>query len=79
MPMHLFIFMPVGDMWPGASVNARIPTIEVPGEDKKVSASAWLDKNAPVEQMTWAPGEPSLIKGRLMAEGAWIARENVTV
>jgi hypothetical protein len=34
-------------------------------------ASAWLDKRKPVEQMTWAPGMPALIRGRLMFEGGW--------
>ena len=28
--------------------------------------------------MTWAPGEPMLIKGRLVANGGWVGREGVT-
>jgi hypothetical protein len=38
---------------------------------KTMRASLWLDLNRPVEQMTWAPGEPPLIKDRLMADGGW--------
>jgi hypothetical protein len=78
MPQHSYIFKPDGGMWPGTSVNARIPPMKPIGEDKEIPAAAWLDRNSPVEQMTWAPGEPQLIKGRLMAEGAWIDREGLT-
>jgi len=73
MPMHSYIFKPTREMWPAASVNARIsPPI---GVDK---ATLWLDQNAPVEQMTWAPGEPMLITGRLVADGGWIERKGMT-
>jgi hypothetical protein len=63
MPMHNYIFLPVGELWPGASVNARVPPIYIGkdenGEPKYISAAAWLAVNRPVEQMTWAPGEPT--------------------
>jgi hypothetical protein len=49
------------------------------GKQKKMPASVWLDQNKPVEQMTWAPGEPMLIRHRLISEGGWIERKNVTV
>ncbi|MEX2125813.1 MAG: primase-helicase family protein [Woeseia sp.] len=39
-----------------------------------MKASAWLDENRPVDQMTWAPGEPMLIEDRLIAHGGWIDR-----
>jgi hypothetical protein len=76
MPQHCYIFKPTGEMWPGSSVNARISPI---AGKKPISASAWLDKNAPVEQMTWAPGEPTLIHNRLISDGGWIARIGTTV
>jgi hypothetical protein len=38
-------------------------------------ASKWLDQNRPVEQMTWAPGEPKRIENRLMADGGWFNRQ----
>ena len=28
--------------------------------------------------MTWAPGEPMLIKGRLVSNGGWVERDGVT-
>jgi Bifunctional DNA primase/polymerase, N-terminal len=73
MPMHNYIYAPTREMWPGSSVNARIPP---PAKDTK--ANAWLDQHRPVEQMTWAPGEPMLIAGRLISEGGWIERSGVT-
>jgi hypothetical protein len=84
MPMHVYIFVPARDLWPAASVNARIPPVPlmrdgkpVPdknGEPKFISASAWLDQYRPVEQMTWGPGKPMLIEDRLILEGGWIER-----
>jgi Family of unknown function (DUF5906) len=68
MPMHAYLFVPSREMWPASSVNARLAS---PDEGK---ASAWLDRHRAVEQMTWAPGLPTLITDRLiMMEGGWIA------
>lgn len=77
MLMHNYIFTPTGDLWPANSVNARIPPITV--GKKLMPASTWLDKNKPVEQMTWAPGEPAIITGKMISHGGWIARKNHTV
>jgi Family of unknown function (DUF5906) len=41
------------------------------GEPVKLSASAWLDRFKPVEQMTWAPGLPLIIRDKLVLEGGW--------
>src|SRR5687768_11132409 len=67
MPMHSYIFAPSGERWPGSSVNARITL-------SKGKASDWLDVHNPVEQMTWAPGSPQIIEGRLVSNGGWIER-----
>ena len=78
MPMHNYIFTPTREVWPAGSVNARIPPVEVPNDDggtKTIKPATWLDKNRPVEQMTWAPGEPMIIKDRLVSEGGWIPRQ----
>jgi hypothetical protein len=72
MPMHQYIFMPTREPWPAASVNARV-------KQERGTASAWLDAHAPVEQMTWAPGDSMLIKDRLISEGGWIERPGCTV
>lgn len=85
MPDHLYIFAPTRAMWPAASVNARLPPMPVTDADgravlnenggaKTIKASLWLDKHQPVEQMTWSPGDPLLIRDRLVAEGGWVDR-----
>jgi hypothetical protein len=83
MPQHNYIFAPTGELWPGESVNARVPLVVV-GTDENgkpiaIAASIWLDRNKPVEQMTWAPGEPMLIRGRLITGGGWIDRPGASV
>lgn len=88
MPQHSYIFIPAREMWPASSVNARVPPVPLTdakgrpvldkaGRPKSVAASAWLDRHRPVEQMTWAPGEPMLIFNRLISEGGWIERDGV--
>jgi hypothetical protein len=73
MPMHRYIFAPSRELWPASSVNSRLGPVN---EDK--SASAWLDENQPVEQMTWAPGLPILIRDRLISDGGWIKRPGLS-
>jgi hypothetical protein len=78
MPNHKYIFAPTRELWPATSVNARLPAVRM-DDGTKIAASTWLDKNQPVEQMTWAPGQPSLITNRLIAEGGWVQRDGCTV
>ena len=77
LPMHNYIFAPSSDMWPASSVNSQIAPIQI--GDKKIAANVWLDQNRSVQQMTWAPGELSVIKDRLIADGGWIEREGCAV
>jgi Family of unknown function (DUF5906)/Primase C terminal 2 (PriCT-2) len=77
MPLHSYIFMPSREMWPASSIDARFPPIKI-GESKPMSASKWLDKNRPVEQMSWAPGEPMLIPDSLVENGASIEHSGAT-
>jgi hypothetical protein len=85
LPEHRYIFEPTREMWPSSSVNSRIPPVKLKdaegnvvmndnGEPKRIQASTWLDQNRSVEQMTWYPGEPTLIEGRLYANGGWVTR-----
>jgi hypothetical protein len=77
MPMHQYIFEPTGELWPAASVNARLGAVCDGGDE--IAASKWLDRQRPVEQMTWAPGEPKIIRGRLISQGGWIDHGGATV
>ena len=86
MPAHAYIFEPTGELWPASSVDLRLPHQQLvdrngrpvvdktDGKPMRIRASRWLDKNKPVEQMTWAPGKPKVIEGQLVWEGGWIQR-----
>ena len=81
LPAHYYIFMPCREPWPARGVDARLGKVSVTDADgaaKEIRASAWLDVHRPVEQMTWAPGEPQLIRDRLVVHGGWIERPGVT-
>jgi hypothetical protein len=78
MPQHAYIFIPTREFWPAASVNARVPAVIGPS-GKPTAPTTWLDANAAIEQMTWAPGAPLLIRDKLIAEGGWIPRGGVKV
>jgi Family of unknown function (DUF5906) len=77
METHSYIYIPTRAMWPAGSVNARIPPIPI-GPGAEIPATAWLDRHRPVEQMTWAPGLPMIIRNRLISEGGWFDRNNVS-
>jgi hypothetical protein len=83
MPSHQYLFVPSRELWPAASVNARVAPVEIvdcdgspvlndDGRPKRVKASAWLDHHRTVEQMIWAPGLPMVIPDRLISDGGWI-------
>lgn len=78
MPPHSYMFSPSRELWPAASVNARLPDVLVEN-GKPVKPSAWLDQFQAVEQMTWWPGEPMIIEDRLISQGGWIHRAGVRV
>ena len=78
MPAHAYLFEPTRELWPAASVNGRIkPWPKVAG--KPVRPSDWLDVNRPIEQMTWHPDEPTLIRGRVMNVAGWVQHPGATV
>jgi hypothetical protein len=82
MQEHKFIFVPARALWPKESVNIRLPRIEIVeagGNKTTIKPAAWLGKHKPVEQLTWAPGEPILIRNRLLFEGGWITHGGVCV
>lgn len=77
MPMHNYIYAPTRETWPASSVNARVPKVTTPGGP--VEPATWIDRHRAVEQLTWSPGEPELVKDRLLAEGGWIDRVGAKV
>ena len=90
MQSHDYVYMPGGDFWPRERVDARLkpiplfdksgkPIVGDKGVQEEMRASVWLAKHAPVEQMTWAPGLPQLVRDRLISAGGWVERKGVTV
>ena len=89
LPSHVYIYMPCREVWIGESVNSVLPPMPVldkNGKPKRVngkvvtiSATKWLDRNRRAVQMTWCPGFPMLIHGRMVVDGGWIEREEVTI
>jgi hypothetical protein len=82
LPNHQYVYVPTRDLWPGTSVDAVVPSIPIVDQNgqpvldskdkpKKVAATTWLDRNRRVEQFTWAPGFPQIIRDRIVTEGGW--------
>ena len=84
LPTHSYIFKPLRKMWVAASVNAVVPPVQngvdKDGKPKFIPASAWLDqtKDSQVLQMSWAPGEPEMIRDKIIDSG-WILRPGFTI
>ena len=77
MPGHRYIFIPTRDMWPSSSVDARVAW-PAGSDGKDIRPSKWLDSNAAVEQMTWAPGLGIVIKDKLIDTGGWVNQQGCT-
>jgi hypothetical protein len=90
-PMNMpsaYIYTPCREIWPGSNVNLRLrrvpvldrhgqPKLDAKGKPVTMSPTTWLAQNRPVEQMTWIPGMPMLIRDRLVVDGGWIERQGV--
>jgi hypothetical protein len=85
LPKHEYVFVPTRELWPASSVDGSLPPlprldgkgnqqVDAKGKALWIKPSEWLDRNRPVQQMTWAPGQPMLIEDRLVADGGWIDR-----
>jgi hypothetical protein len=70
-----FMFMPTLELWPADAVNSIFPPIPTPqkrnGKWVTIKPATWLKQYRRVELMTWAPGMPEIIEGRLVSEGGW--------
>jgi hypothetical protein len=62
MPDRSYLFTPTNARWTRAGVVAKLGPL----------AATWLDKTRAVEAITWAPGQPTIIEGQLLADGGWI-------
>ena len=65
-----FMFLPARTTWPKESVDCILPKI-LTGEKRngkfvKIKPSDWLKQHRRVEQVTWMPGLPEVIEGKLL-------------
>lgn len=77
-PDNRYIFTATGQTWSASAVDDRLPPVKW-GPEKAIPASKYIAKTRSVEQMTWAPGDPMLIKDRLIVDGGWIDRPGARV
>ena len=88
--MNNYIYSPTGELWPKDSVNAHLspvvllgkdgkPKLDLMGQPMTVSPATWLKRHRFVQQITWAPGEPQEIKGRLICDGGWLPARGCTL
>lgn len=72
-PENKYIFQPNGSLWVDAAVNKRLPWVG------GVKPSTIIARNNAVEQMTWSPGEPTLIKHKVIRETGVVKKPNATM
>jgi hypothetical protein len=77
LPDMKFIHVPDGNLWPAGAVNAQLPKKKI--GDLEIPAAQWLARHRAVEQVTWVPGAPQIIRNRLVVEGGWIDRHGAAV
>jgi len=83
-PANRYIYRPTRDLWTNEAVDSRLPPrplldasgnpVRVNGKVKMIPASKWLAQHRSVEHMTWAPGEPEVIEGKLLIDDGWIEK-----
>jgi hypothetical protein len=87
-PANRCIYRPSRDIWTNEAVDNRLPPQLVldasgnpvrdnKGKVKMIPASKWLAQHRSVERMTWAPGEPEIIEGKLLIDDGWIEKPGV--
>jgi hypothetical protein len=70
---HKYIYLPTGALWPAASLDERLPWTG------KKKPSKTISKTQAVEQMTWFPGQPTMIHDKLLLEGGLIEKQGVLI
>jgi hypothetical protein len=68
-PTNTFIYCKTNDMWPSGSINARFGK----------GASVGIARTHGVEQATWAPGRPMIVRDKLISNGTWISEPGACV
>jgi hypothetical protein len=83
-PTHTYIYRPCREFWPAETVNSILPPqieldangqpLKAGGKIVKTKPSVWLDRNRRIEQMTWMPGLPEIVRDKHVVDGGWFDR-----
>jgi len=78
-PTGKFVYMPTGDLWPASNVNSRCgPTGISDAKGKPLPASEVLKRQRSVDQVSWLPGRPKLVKDAVLTKaGIEAEKDNV--
>src|ERR1700722_20369295 len=68
LPEHKYLNIVTGDLWPSESVNSI-----------RRGMSRALDKSRAVQQQTWCPGQPMIIKNSVVLEAGFTTHEGYNV
>jgi hypothetical protein len=68
-PTNTYIYCKTNDMWPAGSINAKFGK----------GFSVGIARTNSVEQATWAPGLPMVVRDKLIGNGTWIPEPGATV
>lgn len=89
-PNNTFIYLPCREQWSAAAIDKVLPPqleLDADGQPRrrngklvKIKASAWLLRYRRVEQITWEPGAPMIIRDRLINGGVeWVEKPGANV
>jgi hypothetical protein len=78
LPMpNAYCYLPTRAIWPGTSVNSKLGDVMVNG-CMKIKAATWLAQYRSADAMAWSPGEPLLVRDRVLVDGGWINKPGDT-
>lgn len=72
-PEHKYLCVPTRALWPATSIDERLPAV------KKVKASRWLGRHRALDQITWWPGAPQVIRDKVLHDGGWVDEPGAAV
>jgi Primase C terminal 2 (PriCT-2)/Family of unknown function (DUF5906) len=76
-----FVYFPTGMLWPATSVNARLGPSGVMGPNNKmVPMSEVLKRTRAVDQVSWMPGRPQIVRNVVVTKaGVEVEPDNVVL
>ena len=89
-PNNTFIYLPCREQWSAAAIDKVLPPqqdLDANGQPRRhlgkpvmIKASTWLMRYRRVEQISWEPGAPMIIRDRLINGGVeWIEKPGANV